>query len=45
MTNDDPAVCEFMRKSTVEEILANCELWDVDLSYLAEDIKKAIKQP
>ena len=45
MTNDDPAVCEFMRKSTVEEILANCELWDADLSYLAEDIKKAIKQP
>ncbi len=36
--NDDPAVCEFMKNASVEEILANIELWDTDLSFLANDI-------
>ena len=36
--NDDPAVCEFMKNASVEEILANKELWDTDLSFLANDI-------
>ena len=38
MTNDDPKVCEFMKNATVPEILANTELWDQDLSFLASDI-------
>lgn len=38
MTNDDPAVCEFMKNASVKEILANTELWDTDLSFLANDI-------
>ena len=38
MTNDDPKVCEFMKNASVKEILANTELWDEDLSYLADDI-------
>lgn len=38
MTNDDPKVCEFMKTATVAEILANTELWDEDLSFLADDI-------
>ncbi len=38
MTNDDPKVCEFMKNATVPEILANTELWDEDLSFLADDI-------
>ncbi len=38
MTNDDPKVCEFMKNASVPEILANTELWDEDLSFLASDI-------
>ena len=38
MTNDDPKVCEFMKNATVAEILANTNLWDEDLSFLADDI-------
>lgn len=38
MTSDDPKVCEFMKTATVPEILANTELWDEDLSFLADDI-------
>ncbi len=39
MTNDDPKICEFMKKATIEEILANKELWGKDLSFLSNDIK------
>ena len=40
MTNDDKDVEEFMKKSSVEEILASVDLWGEDLSDLAEEVKK-----
>ena len=40
MTNDDPAVTEFMKKSSVREILANTELWGEDLTVLADEVLK-----
>ena len=39
MPNDDAKVMEFMKKATVKEILANTDLWDEDLSFLAEAIE------
>ena len=44
MTNDAADVTEFMKTATVEEILANTTLWDKDLSYLAEEVKKYVNQ-
>ncbi len=44
MTNDDKEVCEFMKTASVEEILANTKLWDKDLSYLADEVKKYVNQ-
>ena len=41
MTRDDPAVTEFMRTHTTEEILKNTELWGRDLSFLTEEIENA----
>ncbi len=38
--NDDVKVMEFMKNSSVEQILANKDLWDEDLSYLAESVKE-----
>lgn len=32
--NDDAAVMETMKKSSVSEILANTDLWDTDLSFM-----------
>jgi tagaturonate reductase len=40
MPQDAPEVVAFMRDHSVEEILANEELWGQDLSFLAEEIKK-----
>ena len=40
MPQDAPEVVAFMRGHSVEEILANEELWGQDLSFLAEEIKK-----
>ncbi len=40
MTNDDKDVTEFMKTATVDEILANTSLWDEDLSFLSDEIKK-----
>ena len=40
MTNDAPEVVEFMKKATVEEILANEKFWGQDLSFLASEVKK-----
>ena len=40
MTNDAPEVVDFMKNSSVEEILANEKLWGEDLSFLAEEVKK-----
>ena len=39
MTNDDPEVTAFMRDHSVREILANTQLWDMDLSDLAEAVE------
>lgn len=44
MTNDAADVTEFMKTATVEEILANTKLWDKDLSYLAEEVKKYVNK-
>lgn len=40
MTNDDAEVVEFMKKATVDEILANTKLWGEDLSDMADEVKK-----
>ena len=40
MPNDDEAVMKFMKEASVEEILKNKELWDEDLSYLADAVKE-----
>ena len=39
MTNDAPDVTEFMKKSSVKEILANESLWGENLEFLAEAIE------
>lgn len=44
MTNDSESVTAFMKTASVEEILANESLWDADLSYLAEEVKKYVNQ-
>ena len=44
MTNDDKAVCEFMKNATVKEILANKSLWDYDLSHLCEEVEKYVNK-
>ncbi len=38
MTNDDPAICEFLKTATTAEALANESLWGQDLSCLLGDI-------
>lgn len=42
MTNDDPDITKFMKKATVSEILSNKNIWDADLSYLEEEVKKYV---
>ena len=37
--NDDAAVMEFLKTASVSEILANKDLWDEDLSYLAPEVE------
>ena len=44
MTNDDKDVTKFMKTASVEEILANKKLWDEDLSYLADEVKKYVNK-
>ena len=39
--NDDPAVIETMKNSTIPQILANVDFWDEDLSFLTEAVEKA----
>ena len=39
MTNDAPDVTEFIKKSSVKEILANESLWGENLEFLAEAIE------
>ena len=40
MANDDKDVMEFMKTASTKEILANTALWDEDLSYLYDEVKK-----
>ena len=40
MTNDAPDVTEFMKNSDVKTILSNKDLWDEDLSFLAEEVTR-----
>jgi len=40
MANDDKDVVEFMKTASTKEILANTSLWDEDLSYLYDEVKK-----
>ena len=42
MTNDAADVCEFMKKSSVEEILSNENLWGENLSHLTKGVEKYI---
>ena len=44
MTNDDKDVCDFMKTASVEEILANTALWDEDLTFLCEEVKKYVNK-
>ena len=39
--NDDPAIIDFIRSHTDEEVLANTALWDQDLSQLKEVLTHA----
>jgi len=40
MTNDDKEVMEFMKKSSIKEILANENLWGQNLSFLYNEVIK-----
>lgn len=44
MTDDAQDICEFMKSATVDEILANEKLWDKDLTYLADEVKKYVNK-
>ena len=44
MTNDDAAVTEFMKNSSVEDILANEALWGENLSFLYEGVVKYVNK-
>ncbi len=44
MTNDDPAVTEFMRDRSIDEILSSTEIWGEDISHLADAVKKLSKR-
>ena len=44
MTNDDKDVCDFMKNASVEEILSNTALWDEDLTFLCEEVKKYVNK-
>ena len=39
MTNDDPAICAFLKTATTAEALANKSLWGQDLSCLLGDLE------
>ncbi len=42
MTNDDPDVVAFMKTASVDDILANVNLWGEDISFMAEEVKKNV---
>ncbi len=44
MTNDAADVTEFMKNSDVKTILSNKDLWDEDLSFLAEEVTRRMSK-
>lgn len=42
MPNDDEKVMEFMKNSDTKTILANTKLWDMDLSFFADEVDRRI---
>lgn len=44
MATDDEKVMEFMKTASVEEILANKELWDEDISFLKDEVIKYVNK-
>lgn len=44
MTNDDKAVCEFMKTASVEDILKKDEFWGEDLSFLKDEVLKYVNK-
>jgi hypothetical protein len=44
MTQDDPAVCEFMRTHNTREVLSNVSLWGQDLSHLTDEVEKYVNK-
>ena len=44
MTNDDPAVVEFMKTHGTRDILANADLWGENLSRLADEVEKYVNK-
>ncbi|MBR6572784.1 MAG: tagaturonate reductase [Clostridia bacterium] len=44
MTNDAADVTEFMKNSDVKTILSNTDLWDEDLSFLADEVSRRMSK-
>lgn len=42
--NDDPHVIDFIKKSSVNEILSNADLWGQDISFLCDEVERYIKE-
>lgn len=40
MTRDDAEICAFMKSAGIKDILANEALWDMDLSFLCDEVSK-----
>lgn len=44
MSNDDKDIMEFMKTASVNDILSNEKLWDEDLSFLENEVKKYVNK-
>ena len=44
MTNDDPAIVDFMKNASVAEILSKTEYWGEDLSFMLDEVSKYVDQ-
>ncbi len=42
MATDDKEIIEFIKNASVEEILSNTKLWDMDLSFLNSEVSKYV---
>ncbi len=42
MATDDEEIIEFIKNASVEEILSNTKLWDMDLSFLNSEVSKYV---